>query len=316
MKSNLFLLIGEDKKVIDFSVFNILNKIDYDDNNKIIYDMKLNCFMDVIEEASMVSLFSKIKVIIVNNFVLDNLTEDELDYLEKFVNSKNSDVYIILISDKIDARKKSYKLFKDNFSIIEADKSNDSDLSKYIVDRIKDNGYKIDNYNVEYLLSKIGTDINNINNELDKLFIYKSDDKNINREDIDLLVFNNIDNVIYEFTNAILDNDMDKVKLMYDKFMLDNVGVDYLISTIASSLRVSLIIKLLNNKNMTNSEIAKVIGKKEFFVKKSLDRLYRYTVNDLENFIVNLAIIDRNLKNGKDNVGRFDLFLFNREENY
>ena len=278
--------------------------------------MKLNCFMDVIEEASMVSLFSKIKVIIVNNFVLDNLTEDELDYLEKFVNSKNSDVYIILISDKIDARKKSYKLFKDNFSIIEADKSNDSDLSKYIVDRIKDNGYKIDNYNVEYLLSKIGADINNINNELDKLFIYKSDDKNINREDIDLLVFNNIDNVIYEFTNAILDNDMDKVKLMYDKFMLDNVGVDYLISTIASSLRVSLIIKLLNNKNMTNSEIAKVIGKKEFFVKKSLDRLYRYTVNDLENFIVNLAIIDRNLKNGKDNVGRFDLFLFNREENY
>ena len=316
MRSNLFLILGEDKKIVDFSLFNILNNIDYDDNNKIIYDMNLNSFMDVMEEASMVSLFSPIKVIIVNNFVLDNLTEDELDYLEKFVNSKNSDVYIILISDKIDARKKSYKLFKDNFSIIEADKSNDSDLSKYIVDRIKDNGYKIDNYNVEYLLSKIGADINNINNELDKLFIYKSDDKNINREDIDLLVFNNIDNVIYEFTNAILDNDMDKVKLMYDKFMLDNVGVDYLISTIASSLRVSLIIKLLNNKNMTNSEIAKVIGKKEFFVKKSLDRLYRYTVNDLENFIVNLAIIDRNLKNGKDNVGRFDLFLFNREENY
>lgn len=309
-------MIGEDKKVIDFNMFNILDKIDYDDNNKIIYDMKLNKFMDVIEEASMVSLFSRIKVIIVNNFVLDNLSNEELDYLEKFVNSKNSDVYIILICDKVDARKKSYKLFKDNFSIIEADKSNEGDLSRYIIDRIKDNGYKIDNYNVEYLLSKIGTDINNINNELDKLFIYKSDNKNINREDIDLLVFNNIDNVIYEFTNAILDNNIDKVKLMYDKFMLDNVGVDYLISTIAGSLRVSLIIKLLNNKNMTNSEIAKVIGKKEFFVKKSLDRLYRYTVNDLENYIVNLAIIDRDLKNGKDNVGRFELFLFNREENY
>ena len=107
------------------------------------------------------------------------------------------------------------------------------------------------------------------------MFIYKSDNKVINKDDIDLLLFDNIDNVIYEFTNAILDNDINKIKLMYDKFMIDNVGVDYLLSSLASSFRTSLIIKLLNKKNMSNFEIAKMINKKEFFVKKSLDRLYQ-----------------------------------------
>ena len=313
MRGNLSLLIGENKQVIDFNIYEILNDIEYDDNNKIIYDMNVNSFMDVLEEASMVSLFSPVKVIIVNNFSNDNISDSELEYLERFINSKNKDVYLILIGNKIDGRKKNYKVFKDNFKIIDVDKVDNNNIYEYVDNRIKDNGYKIDNYNIDYLLSKIGNDINNINSELDKLFIYKDSDKKINKEDIDLLILQNIDNVIYEFTNAILDEDIDKVKCMYDKFMLDNIGIDYLLSTVAGSFRTNLIIKLLYNKNMSNFEIGKVIGKKEYFVKKSLDRLYRYSLDDLKNYINRLAIIDRNIKMGYDNVGRFELFLFSKE---
>lgn len=313
MRGNLSLLIGENKQVIDFNIYEILNDIDYDDNNKIIYDMNVNSFMDVLEEASMVSLFSPVKVIIVNNFSNDNISDSELEYLERFINSKNKDVYLILIGNKIDGRKKNYKVFKDNFKIIDVDKVDNNNIYEYVDNMIKDNGYKIDNYNIDYLLSKIGNDINNINSELDKLFIYKDSDKKINKEDIDLLILDNIDNVIYEFTNAILDEDIDKVKSMYDKFMLDNIGIDYLLSTVAGSFRTNLIIKLLYNKNMSNFEIGKVIGKKEYFIKKSLDRLYRYSLDDLKNYINRLAIIDRDIKMGYDNVDRFELFLFSKE---
>ena len=313
MKNNLFLLIGEDKKNIEFTLFNILDKINYNVNNKIIYDMNNDKFSDVLDEISMISLFSSEKVIMVNNFIMDDLSDEEYSYLERFVDSKNESVYLILICNKIDARKKNYKLFKDFFNINDLNKFDDNNIYDYVSNRIKEKGYKIDSFNIEYLLSKIGNDINNINNELDKLFIYKMDNKNINKDDIDLLVFDNIDNVIYEFTNAILDNDINKIKLMYDKFVIDNVGIDYLLSSLASSFRTSLIIKLLNKKNMNNFEIAKVINKKEFFVKKSLDRLYQYSVNDLENYINKLAMIDKNVKSGKDNVGRFELFLFEKE---
>lgn len=315
MRSNLFLIVGEDKKIIDFSLFNIINSIDYDENNKIIYDMSVNSFMDVMEEASMVSLFSPIKVIIVNNFILDNLNDNEFEYLERFVNNKVSDVYMIFISNKVDARKKSYKLFKDNFKIIEVEKIDDNNIYDYVEDKIKDRGFKIDNINITYFLSKVGNDINNINSELEKLFIYKDNDKRILKEDIDLLILDNIDNVIYEFTNAILDNDYDKVKSMYDKFMLDNISIDYLIATVTGSIRNSLIIKLLNKKNMSNFEIGKIIGKKEYFVKKSLDRLYQYSVEDLGSYINKLAKIDRNFKTGKDNIGGFELFLYEKDCN-
>ena len=258
MKSNLSLLIGENKQVIDFNIYEILEQIEYDDNNKIVYDMNVNSFMDVLEEASMVSLFSPVKVIIVNNFSNDNISDSELEYLERFISSKNKDVYLILVCSKIDGRKKSYKVFKDNFKIIDVDKVDNNNIYEYVDNRIKYNGYKIDNYNIDYLLSKIGNDINNINSELDKLFIYKIEDKKILKSDIDLLIFDNIDNVIYEFTNAILDEDIDKIKLMYDKFMKDNISIDYLISSVAGSFRTNLIIKLLYNKNMSNFDIGKI----------------------------------------------------------
>lgn len=311
MKSNFNLLIGENKEGREFNLYNILNNINYDDNNKIEYDMNVNGFHDVIEEAAMISLFSSIKVIIVNNFDLDSVNDVDFELLNKFIESKNSDVYIIIIANKIDARKKNYKIFKDNFNIIDVDKINNN-IYDYIDNKIKDNGYKIDSYNIEYLLSRTGNDINNINNELDKLFVYKLEEKKILKEDIDLLIFDNIDNVIYEFTNAILDDDYDKIKYMYDKFMLDNISFEYLLSTVASSFRTCLIIKLLYNKNMSNFEIAKILNKKEYFVKKSLDRLYRYSLDDLKKYINDLAVIDRNFKMGYDNVGRFELFLFSR----
>ena len=312
MSSNLFLLIGEDKSLIDFNVFNILNNISYDDNNKIIYDLNFDNFMDVMEEASMVSLFSPIKVIIVNNFVIDNLNDYELDYLSKYINGNNKDVYIIFISNKVDARKKSYKLFKDNFKIIGVS-DDGNNFFDYVINRVRDSGYKMDSATIECFLSKVGNDINNINSELDKLFIYKNENKIICIEDVDLLIFDNIDNVIYEFTNAILDDDIDKVKKMYDRFLMENVGVDYLISSLSNSFRISLIIKILYNKNMRNVEIGKVIGKKEFFVKKSLDRLYKYTTSDLSSYISKLAKIDRDIKSGLSNVNFFELFLFCKE---
>lgn len=313
MKNNLFLLIGENQQKLDFTMFNILDNIDYDDNNKIIYDMNVNPFMDVLEEASMVSMFSSVKVIIVNNFLMEKMDEHEIEYLEKFIISNNNDVYMILISSKVDTRKKNYKLFKDKFSVVNVEQVENNSVFDYVLNRIKTNGYKIDDINIEYLLSKVGEDINNINNELDKLFVYKIDTKYINREDIDLLILDNIDNVIYEFTNAILDNDITKIKRMYDKFMLDNVSLDYLISSIGGSFRTSLIVKLLSNKNMSYYEIGKLLGKKEFFVKKSLERLYGYTIDDLKDYINKLSRIDRDLKSGKDNVGRFELFLFEKE---
>jgi len=308
--NNLYLIIGEDEKLVNFYLFDILKDIDYIDDNKITYDMNISNLCDILDEASMISLFSLKKVIIGNNLNTSNISDYEYDYLSRYVDNISSDVYIILIANKVDARSRVFKLFKDNFKIIDISKSDNLDnLSDYVKNRIYDKGYNINDRDIQYLISKTGNDIFNINLELDKLFIYKDDDKKIMRDDIDLLIIDNIDNIIYEFTNAIYDNDYDMIVKMYNDFKIENVGIDYLISALANSFRQSLIVKILSNDGYSNKDIAKIISKKEYFVKKLLERLYMYTENDLCKFVDNLAMIERDYKSGKSNIDKLELFL-------
>ena len=312
--NNLNLIIGEDKKLIDFYLNEILKKITYTDEDKIIYDMNINALNDVLDEASMISLFSNTKVIIASNFDISKITDNESSYLNSYINNYNKNTYLIFISNKVDSRTKIYKLFKDHFNIIETSKLDNSDnLITYIKEAVKKQKYKIDNQNIIYFIEKVGNDINNINFELNKLFIYKEDDKTILRTDIDLLITDNIDNIIYEFTNAVLENDVNAITKMYHNFKIENINSDYLIASLANIYHQALIIKIMHNNKKSNLEIAKQIGKKEFYVKKMLERIYKYSINDLGNFITKLAKIDYEYKSGISNTDMLELFLLNPE---
>lgn len=313
MKNNLNLIIGDNLELVNFYLSEIMNKIGYEEEKKIEYDMSVNSLSDILDEASMISLFSNEKIIIGNDFNINNIKNEEIDYLDRYIKNINKDVYIILIASKIDTRLKNYRIFKDNFNVIDISKSkNDDNIYDFIKNYIKDNGYKIDKYNLDYLISKLGNDINNIKLELSKIFMYKDNDNIIDRDTIDLLVADNIDNVIYEFTNAVLDRDYDKVSKMYDNFKIQNIGYDYLLVSLINSFRQALIIKVLYNKGKSNFEIAKIINKKEFYVKKMLERLYNYTEEDICMIINKLATIDREFKTGKNNIDMLELFLIGK----
>ena len=308
------LIIGEDEKNVEYYLNDILSKIDYDNENKIIYDMNTATLSDILDEVSMVSLFSSNKVIIGNDFDISKLSDNDIDYLKRYLDSGSKYGYIILIAKKVDARKASYKLFKDNFNVIDTSKTNNSDfIYRHIRDKVNANKFEISDLDIEYFISRVGNDINNINSELDKLFIYKNDEKIITMDDINKVIINNIDNVIYEFTNAVLENDTSKVISMYNNFKIQNVSFDYLIAILANNFRQVLIIKILASEGKNAYEISKEIGKKEFYVKKMLERVYGYTVSDIAKYIHKLAVIDREFKGGISNIDKLELFLLDKE---
>lgn len=307
-----YLIFSADDEIINFYLQDILKKIKYNETDRINIDLSISKFDDVITEASIPSMFSSIKVIVAKNFEIDKVTEEEYLKLSKYLSYDSKDVYIILLANKVDARRKNYKLFKDNFKVIGEEVKSSLNVKEYICDYVKENKYKFNDMDIDYFISLVGYNVNNIKNELDKLFLYKIKDKCITKDDIDLLINANIDDAMYEFTNAILDNNYDKVVTMYEKFKRDNVSFDYLISSIAGSIRTNLIIKILSKEGKSNIEIANIIGKKEYFVKKSLERLYQYTVDSLTNYLGELALIDRNFKSGKSNIDELELFILNK----
>ena len=310
--NNLYLIIGEDSLLVNFYLTDILNKLDCKEDEKICYDMDVDSFEMGLGGASMINMFSSRKIIVVSSFNVGNLKEGEVDYLKRYLDNENKSVYLILLAKKVDARVKEYKIFKEKFLIIDTGKvAISDDLVNYVREYVKKVNYKMDDGNIEYFLSKKGNDVGNINMELEKLFNY-SDNMIITREDIDKLVMDSVDNIIYEFTNAFFDNDVDAITGMYEGFKVNNMGDDYLISALSNSLHQALIIKILYNEGSSNYKIASFIGKKEFYVKKMLERLSRYTIRDIEEMINKLGDIDREYKTGKNNSLALSLFLLGK----
>jgi len=77
----------------------------------------------------MMSMFSQTKVIITESFNIDKLTDYELEYFNKYLHNPNKDSYLLLLTSKVDTRKKGYKLLKEYFTIIDDNDFNPNDVS-------------------------------------------------------------------------------------------------------------------------------------------------------------------------------------------
>ena len=136
--NNFYLIYGPDRSIINNEVEKIKSKLKI--NDIVQYDMPSTYLLDVIEDASTIGLFSQNKIIILDDcyFLSANKTIDNIEELEKYIESYNPNNYCILTAytDKIDTRKKIYKLLKKKAQIIEQTKVDDIYLTNYIKEEL------------------------------------------------------------------------------------------------------------------------------------------------------------------------------------
>ena len=153
-------------------------------------------------------------------------------------------------------------------------------------------------------------DIDNIKNELDKLKLYKLEEKVIDKDDIILLVDEDIDDTVFELVSSILKNDCNKAMKLYYNFINNGMDVSQIIAIIASQIRLLFQVKRLYNSGKSNEEIAKILEfKSPYRVKYLLNDCYYYSEDDLIKYLSKLADIDKNIKSGNGD-GKFLLELF------
>ena len=253
---NFYLLYGLDKSIINREIDIIKDKLLIKDNDVIYYNIEdIN---GIVEEALTVSMFSLNKFIIIDStsYLSQKKEINDIDLLENYFNGYNSNSYLVFISnsDSIDSKKKLVKLIS-NIGTIKKVEANYEYLSNFVSDYIKNNGYIMNNSDIKLFINRVGNNIDNIKNELDKLMLYKIDDKNINGNDIILLTEENSDNTIYDLVSFILKNENDKAIKLYKNFILNGMDPSQVIAVIASQIRLLFQVKRLYNSGKSNDEI-------------------------------------------------------------
>ncbi len=313
---NFYLLYSGDGAILNKEINDLEKKLDISDNDIIYYN--IDDIDGIINEASTIGMFSLNKFIIINmdSYFKDKKDIPNINLLENYFDSYNSNSYLVFVcnSDSIDSRKKIVNLIK-KYGIVKKLEVNDNYLNDYVNNYLKDNGYKINNGDVVYFINRVGNNINNVTNELDKLMLYKINDKIINRNDIDLLTVENIDDSIYDLVNCILKNDNEKSIKLYNNFIDNGMDVNQIVAIIAAQIRLLYQVKRLYNSGKSNDEIAKILEFKSVYrVKYLLNDSYYYSESDLVKYLSKLADIDNAIKtsNGDGNM-LMQLFIVKKD---
>lgn len=300
MNKNFYLLYGEDKAVLNKEIENLKNKLSISEDDVIYYE--IDNIGDIIDEALTISMFSLNKFIIIDStsYLSEKKEISNMNLLEEYFEHYNSNSYLVFISNKdsIDTRKKLVKLITSK-GISKKVEATDDYLNNYIKDYLSSSNYKMSNLDTTYFLTRVGTNINNITNELDKLMLYKIEDKNITKEDIAKLTIENVDNPIYDLVGFILKNENSKAIKLYNNFTQNGMDAASLIPVIAAQIRLLFQVKRLYNQGKRNDEIAKILEFKSVYrVKYLLSDSYYYSEEDLLKYLSHLADLDKNIKLG------------------
>lgn len=308
-KSNFYLLYSDDASLLNNEVLKLKNSLNINDET-IYYD--IDNISDIVVEASTVGMFNPYKFIVID---CSSYKDIDISLLEDYFKSYNVNSYLIFIyKGTIDSRKKLFKLISDNGIVMKLDISNDY-LNDFVNDYLKKNNYRMEGTTISYFLSRCGNNIDNIKNELDKLMLYKLDEKIINNDDISLLIQESSDDSVFELVSAFLKNDSRKAMKLYYEFINDGMDVSQIVAIIASQIRLLFQVKRLYNEGKSNDEIAKILEFRSVYrVKYLLNDAYLYSENDLVKYLSNLADIDKAIKTGTmDGKVLLELFIAKKD---
>lgn len=311
---NLYLIYGLENYLINEKIKEIVDKSKVETDNIISFDLDEDSIMSVLVEASTVGMFSDKKVLIVNNanFLCANksLSENELDELNKYIEHPFEDVTIVFVvrDEKLDSRKKITKNLSKICKVYECNKIDSYNMNNYLSNYIRDKGYSISSDSVDLIISKVGYELSNIINELDKLFIYKDTDKKITKEDIENVITKNIEKNIFELTNAIVNRNKDKIMEIYNDLILAKEDPIKLLVTLSNQLRLILQVKLMRKSGYSEKEIVTTL--KEHPYRINLAMKSSFEINDLKKKMLKLSELDYKIVTGEvDKFFGFEMFL-------
>lgn len=304
----VYLLYGTN----DFAIQKEIEKItkDFDKMNISKHDLTEDDIKDVISDAETFSMFADNKVVIAENAtIFTSSGSGDLEILENYLAHINPNTILIFTvnEEKVDERKKITKKIKKDYKLISF---NQNETPNSLVRNLL-NGYNITSSNINLLIDRVGTNPLILENEVNKIKLYK-DDKTVTKEDILNLTTKRPEIDIFKLIDDIVMKNKDEALEIYNEMLKVNEEPLKIVILLASQFRLMYQAKELAKKGYSEKNISEVLKVHPYRVKLALQKGKKYKAETLLNYLSVLADIDIAIKTGKtDKNLALELFLLN-----
>ena len=290
----IYVFLGNDFNIVKKNMDELVSSLNI--NNIIKYDFTESSMSEILNEVNYVDLFNEKKLIIVSNFSLKKLKEKDEIMLDNYISNMNDNVIIFrLIDDSLDARKTITKTLKSKCKVIECKHLDYKNLYDYVATMFKENKINITYNQVKKILDLCEYNVDYTINEVEKLLIYKINDKTVTDKDIDDVISRNREKEMFTLIENVLSKN---IALSIESFKVLVSGKTesvVVLDNLSKQFRLLYQTKILS-KSMNESEISKKLIVNPYVIKKLYPYINKYTEEEIIDYLYKLSNIDIDIK--------------------
>ena len=269
-----------------------------DDMNLTVYEGKATNPREVIDLAETLPFFAERRVIVIEKSgFFKNACEELAEYLGQVA----PQTCLLFVEEEVDKRSKMYKAAKKYGAVVEFAAQNEELLTRWIVTRLKKEGKNITGSVLQLFLGRTGTDMGNIDRELEKLVCYTMGRDVITAEDVNAVVTEQTQNKVFEMVNAIAEHNQRKaLDLYYDLLTLKEPPM-LILYLISRQFLILFHLRDMSAKGFDNKTMAQKAGIPPFAVRRSVMQAKGFTAEQLKQALCDAAELEEAVKTGKMN---------------
>lgn len=255
---------------------------------------------EIIDLAETLPFFADRRVILMEDsglFKKSGIGDELAEYLPEMPET----TFFIFVEEAVDKRTKIFKALGKKGSTVEFKKQTDDVLARWVGGRILKEGKGMTQAAYNLFISKTGTDMENIDKELEKLICYCLDKEMIEVTDVVAVTTEQIQNKVFDMVDAIAGHQQKRaLDLYYDLLALKEPAMRIMF-LITQQFQRMMVVKSMSNQGFGNKDIATKAGCPEWAVRKYQGQCRSFTMEQLKQAIKDGVDYEEAVKTGRMN---------------
>lgn len=252
---------------------------------------------DILSLASAYPMMNEKRVVVVKDFGKVASTEKARETLTSYCLQPSETTCFIMVSDKKpDFRVKLFSELKRMNAVYEFPRFYENQLPSWIEERCKRAGKTIEAEAVQFLISVVGTSLRSLHNELEKVFTFVGDKRQITADEVTKVVGFAKGNTVFDLQNTVGRSDPQQAVAILKRMLEGGESPQGMIVMLTKYFFTLIRVKELRSNGKSDSELAGELKLPQFFLKEYLVPAERMSFQELERCIVYLRDADLQLK--------------------
>ncbi len=251
----------------------------------------------IVEIASSYPMMAENRTVVVKE--IHRMPSGGLDLVAKFVERVPATTRMIFTSSKPESKNKAIEKIKKRSCQVICNTLYDREIPAWINNYVKKRGFTITEEAVHLIHTRVGNNLREIINEIEKILVNLENKREIKKEDVQELVGISRSFNIFELTDAIGAKDLNKALYILDRMLQYGESPTGILAMITRHFSNLMKVKGALQQRKSYEQISALTGIPKYFMDKTVRMASNFTFEDLTRIFSYLLETDLALKTSK-----------------